>query len=133
MKNKIPFSFIPFSKLKNISKSFLGLGNKIEKNLPFIKTSVAQTDIGVKPEEYIAMLITLGIINLIFVNIILTILFSILYIENPLLLSFLISIPVVIFIFLQQIFYPKLQINKKTKNLERNLLPALQDILVQLN
>ena len=37
------------------------------------------------------------------------------------------------FIFLQQIFYPKLVANKRVKGLERNLMPAMENFLVQLN
>jgi len=37
------------------------------------------------------------------------------------------------FVFLQQLTYPKIYSGKRVKNIERNLLGALQDIMIQLN
>lgn len=45
----------------------------------------------------------------------------------------LIGLVLALFVFLQQINYPKLLANKRIRGLERNLLPALQDIMIQIN
>jgi len=133
MKNKIPYSFIPFNILKNISSVFLGLGSKIEKSLPSLKLNLEYVKLGINAQEYTAMCLMSSLFSFILLNIIINIFFIIINFGRSLLLAFGISTAMSLFIFAQQILYPKIHVQRKTKDIERNLLPALQDILVQLN
>src|SRR3989344_2169947 len=133
MKNKIPFSLVPFNTLKNISHIFLGISNKIERNFPSLRTSLDQVNIDATPKEYIAMCIMASFIFFIFINIPLNILISLFSLQKPYFLNIGISIALTIFIFFQQILYPKIQFQNKSKDIERNLLPVLQDMLIQLS
>ena len=40
---------------------------------------------------------------------------------------------ITLFAFTNSLFYPKIYVNKRVRDLERNLLPALQDFLAQIN
>ena len=132
-KIKIPFSLLPFDMLVKISGVFLGLGKKIENNFPSLKVNIEQSEIKINAGEYVSLCIISSIVFFVFINIIFSILLFLIKIENFVLLSIGVSIPITIFIFIQQVLYPKLAGNKKIRNIERNLLPALQNILVQLN
>lgn len=133
MKEKIPFSIVPFKILRKISQVFSGLGNKIKKVMPHFELNLEQAEMKVTPQEYIAMSIMSSIISFIFLSILFSIIFFSLKVNNPLFLTLIITLPLSLFSFIQQILYPKLRAGKKIKNIEKNLLPALQDMLVQLN
>ena len=133
MKNKIPFSLVPFSTLKKSSNIFLGIGKKIEKNFPFIKFGLEQSKIGITAEEYISMSLMSSLISFIVINLILNLILFSAGLKGAFLLATTISFPITFFIFLQQLLYPKIKLQYKTKDIERNLLPALEDLLVQLN
>lgn len=73
------------------------------------------------------------LISFVFLIIMLNIFFLIINLEKSISLSFIIAVPVVLFILLQQLLFPKLLAGRKIRDIDKNLLPALQDILVQLN
>ncbi|MBI2672266.1 type II secretion system F family protein [Candidatus Woesearchaeota archaeon] len=133
MKNKIPFSLVPFNTLKNISKWFSGIANKLIKYFPFIEQNMEYIQVEATAKEYLAMIIMNSIISFAAIFILLSVTLFFVKIENSLLISIIISIPITIFLFAQQILYPKIRAGKKIVDVERNLLPALQDMLVQLN
>lgn len=133
MKNKIPFSLVPFNTLKNISKWFSGIANKLIKYFPFIEQNMEYIQVEATAKEYLAMIIMNSIISFAAIFILLSVTLFFVKIENSLLISIIISIPIIIFLFAQQILYPKIRAGKKIVDVERNLLPALQDMLVQLN
>ncbi|MFH1592356.1 MAG: type II secretion system F family protein [Candidatus Woesearchaeota archaeon] len=132
MKNKVPLSIVPVKLLRKISQIFSGLGGKLERSFPSLKLNLEQAGMDFTPQEYIAMCMTSSLISFVFLNIIFNINLFVLKIENPPLLSLLISVPLVLFILIQQLLYPKLRAGRKIKDIEKNLLPALQDMLVQL-
>jgi len=133
MKNKIPYSIIPINILRKISQRFLGIGSKLEKSVPSLKMNLEKADMDLSPQEYLAMSIMSSSIFFIFNTIILSILFSIIKLDNPFLLSIFVSILITFFILFQQLLYPRMKAMKKIRSIEKNLLPGLQDMLVQLN
>jgi len=133
MKTKIPYSFVPFPILKRIAPVFSGVGSKIEKSVPSLRLHLEQTKANLTAQEYISLSITSSLITFVYMTIFFIVLFFMLDLDNPILLAFGASILIVLFIFFQQVLYPKLLAGRKIKDIEKNLLPALQDILVQLN
>lgn len=133
IKTKIPFSLLPLDFLKKLSGIFLGLSEKIKDNFPSLNINIEQSEIKISALEYISMCITASIVFFIFINIIFSIFLFLIGIENALFFSILVSIPITLFIFIQQMLYPKLIAGRKIRNIEKNLLPALQNVLVQLN
>ena len=132
MKNKIPFSLVSFKRLKKMSSVFSGLGSKIEKILPLLKLDLERAEYDASPQEYIAMCIMASLLFLVFSFILLTT-FLFFLVESPIFLSLIVAIPLCMFIFLQQLLYPKLLGGRKIKGIEKNILPPLQDMMVQLN
>ncbi|MBT3691557.1 type II secretion system F family protein [Candidatus Woesearchaeota archaeon] len=127
----IPYSFLPPTILRKISRIFFWLGKRIEGKFPNLNLNLEQIDYKISAKEYISMSITSVVILFLFL-VGLSIPFSLKYGTNPLLSIFIISI-ISLFIFAQQILYPKLKANKRIKDIERNIIPALQNMVVQLN
>lgn len=131
--NKIPYSILPFNLLKKTSEIFMGLGSNIVKRVPSLKLNVQKTGMTIGASEYVAMSITSSFIFFISVYILFNIVLFALEVGKPPFVAFFISIVLTFFIFMQQIFYPSLFAKKQIRGIEQNLLPALQDMLVQLN
>jgi len=127
----IPFSFLPPALLKKTSRIFLWLGDTIGKGLKGMDQELVRADMKIKPAEYISMCLTSTFFLFIILSVVASMVLSKLKtsIIGGLIGVFIISL----FIFSQQLMYPKLKSNKNIKNIERNLLPALQNMVVQLN
>ena len=127
---KIPFSLIPQDKLYRISKKFYGLAQRIEKKFPFLEIQLTQAETKLKAIEYVAM--SLASSCMLFVALFIISLPAVKFGASFLLVLF---IPFVITFFAlgQQLAYPKLIANRRIKLIERELLPALQDMHVELN
>ena len=130
---KIPYSLMPPKILKRVSKIFYGSGEFLASFFPSLRSILAQADIPVNEREYLSMCLVSILISSLFLF-----LSSLLFItgfgaERPLALSLFITLALSLFIFMQQLMYPKMLVNRKIKKVERNLIPALQNMLVQLN
>ena len=133
MKNKIPFSLLPFNLLRRASQKFLGLGSKLKRFFPMLQLYLEQSEINLNSQEYIAMSITASLMSFVFLNLVLSTLLFVADVDKAVLISIITSIPIILFIIFQQVLYPKVVAGKKIKSIDKNLLPALQDMSVQLN
>src|SRR3989344_1335351 len=119
---RIPFSILPVVILKRWSKPLQGIGEKLKKGLPEIDLQLRYAEAGLNGREYVASCIFSSLIFL-------------LKLQNnhPYLFSLSIAIVFTLFGFFQQLYYPKLISSKRTRSIEVNLMPALQNILIQIN
>jgi len=130
MEFKIPFTFSNIEILEKRSKPFMAhIKNRETKLSNYLKNG------GIKTErrQYLAICRRNFTINIILFSTIITSLMifiggDLFYIQG-LLIALLISG----FIFFNQINYPRIYSSHKARDVEKNLIPALQDILVQLN
>jgi archaeal flagellar protein FlaJ len=131
MKFVIPFTFSSIKKLKSRSRPFSSRfrhkkNSSLEGYLEWIGADLTR-------EEY------LGIVSRSFVNLFLSlfIIFSITLMIFGIKSFYLVGAGVAIlfagFISFSQLAYPRVRISRKEKNIERNLIFALEDILIQLN
>lgn len=127
---KIPFSILPQKVLYKFSRFFFGTAQKIERNYPSLEMYMNQAEITARPIEYIAMCLTSLLIfaGTIFSASLLIITFGAPW-WSPVVITLIFSL----FVFTQQMAFPKLLAMRRIKEVERNVLPALQDMLVQLN
>src|SRR3989344_705748 len=132
MNQKIPFSIIPFNSLKNISKPFGMISRKLEKLFPNLKFYLESAEIKVDPVDYINMCLLATFTFYIFISLMILALLFIFETENYA-ISWVIAIPLAMFVLIQQLMYPRILSNRKIRNIERNLLPALQHILININ
>jgi len=130
---KIPFSILPPVVLTRFSKFFLGVSEFIAPMMPLLKLNLKQADIDLDVRQYISMCVFTDFVTFTFLFISFSMFIQSFGSKNAVLFGFIVASIFVFFIFIQQMAYPKLVANRKVKGLERNILPAMQNILVQLN
>lgn len=130
---KLPFSLVPERKLKGLSKMTLGVGQILKSFFPYLEMYLKQAEFDYNAREYLAMCAVSNVITFIFLFILTSVATVIFVVPKFYLLSFLISFVLILFIFLQQTFYPKLVASRRVKNIDRNLLAALRTLLIHIN
>jgi pilus assembly protein TadC len=131
MQFKIPFELGNFEKLKKQSAFFISkIKHKKKSNF---KKILKATDVPLTREEYLGICLKGFIVRFFTFSIFFTLIFFFLRISIPYIWGILCSSGACFFIFINQMAYPKLYTSRKQKEIERNLLPALEDILIQLN
>jgi len=131
MKFKIPFTHSNAEILKKRSKSFQKLvsykkNSKLEKNL-------VNAGVNLDRKEYVSIAIRTALQFFVFLYIFSTTILAVLNISFFLLWGLVVSLLFASFIFFSQLVYPRIFILRRQRAIERNLLSALEDILVQLN
>ncbi len=127
----MPFTISKLDKLKRgpiILKS-VSNRNKYSKLDYYLQNS----DIDITKQQYLNICFRSVIIIFVVVFFIISTITFLFKLKAAIILSFLISFVFASFVFFSQINYPKVYFNRKQKGLERNLMPALEDMLVQLS
>lgn len=133
MKLKVPYSFVPQKALRNISRTFLGIGEDLQNFFPFLKLSLRQTGSDLEPKEYLSMCVASTIIFFFFILFTLFFTLGAFKLANYPLIAVTAAVLFSLFVFIQQVIYPRVIVSRRVRGIERNLLPALQSLLVQLN
>jgi len=136
MKFKIPFTFSDLERLKRRSKYYLHFArSKPNKLSDHLKNS----DVRIDKQSYLAICYRNFVLNLLIFSIIFTsilgVLFSLRIIPVPFFYFYGLGLAFIVagFILFNQYNYPKIFSLNKTRLIEKNLIPVMQDILVQLN
>lgn len=127
---KIPFSFLPLTTLYKVSSHFLGLAQRLERKYPNLSVYLTQAEARIGSLEYLSMCITA---TFLFATIFFFLSLILLFFKIPFFFVLVLTFIFTFFVFAQQLAYPKLIANRRVRQVERNLLPALEDILIQLN
>jgi len=131
MKFHIPFTFSEAEKLKKRSRVFLSrIKYKKESKLGNLLES---SNIEITREEYLSICLRGFVSSFVALFIISTTLLALLgvglfYLYGPGL-----ALIFSLFVFFSQIIYPKIYVSRRQRNIEKNLISALQDIVVQLS
>lgn len=128
---RVPFAFSSLDKLKKRSvffRRFAGYKHKSK-----LGEYLRNSDIDATREEYLSICIGGLFISFLILYIISSTLLILFDINKALLISLGISFVFAGFVFFSRLVYPKVYTLRKQKDIERNLIPALQDMLVQLN
>ena len=111
----------------------MGLGEFLQNLFPSLELDLKQAEVDLPPKEYLSICIMASLIFFCFIGLVLISVLIVIGIEKGFLFGILTCMFLTFFVFLQQISYPKIYVHKKIRNIERNLLPALQNIMIQLN
>ena len=130
MLKKIPYSFLPVRTLRNLSRPLWGIGEKLAILSPFLEINLKRADIDMESREYLSICLVSISLFFILMWIFLGIVLFAFNAKNFLLVSLAISLIFSFFAFFQQITYPRLIGGRKIRATDKNLLAALQDILV---
>ena len=131
MKFQIPFTFTKIEKLKSRPVIFKGLQE--HKKYSKLKYYLENSDINVTREQYLNICAHSFIRSFIIIFIIMTTSLILFKVPSPILISIVIVFLSSGFITFAQFTYPRVYFNRKQKELEINLIPAIEDMLVQLN
>ncbi len=109
---------------------FNRLGERLNNNFKFLKGDLILADINLRPEDYLKSV--LAKTATLFLFLILSISVISIRLGNYY-LGILMAILISSFYFVRGLNYPKLRKNRRISEIERNLLPALRTILIQIN
>lgn len=130
MKFKIPFTFSDIEILKRKSKPFL----------KFAKTKSARLDnflrgseVNIESRQYLSIVYRSVVFALLIGSVIFTSILGVFQIERFYLYGVIAAFMVTGMVFINQMNYPKIFALNKQRNIEKNLISLLQDMLVQLN
>lgn len=130
---KIPFSFLPPQVLKRWSKKIEGISQRIKSIYPGISLEIKHAQFEVTDREYIGMCLISSFMIFVFFFVFSFLILSRLVESGALNASFLIALAFFLFILFQQFYYPRLIVSRRVRGLEKNLMPVLQNILIQIN
>jgi archaeal flagellar protein FlaJ len=128
---KIPFTISDTKKLKKRSETLKKRFRHDKKSK--LNYYLKNIDSEISREEYLAIVLRSFMIFLTYSFLFSIITLYLIKAEVMIIISLIISLTISGFITLNQITYPKRFNDKKSKEMEKNLIPALQDMLVQLN
>lgn len=130
MRFRIPFTFAPLDKLKKRStvfKRYVGYKSKSK-----LGEYLTNADVPITREEYLSICVGGGVVSLLISFIFVSTILVVLNIQRALIIALGLSLFFSAFLFFIRVSYPKIYHNRKQKEIEKNLIPALEDMLVQL-
>jgi len=130
MKFHIPFTFSKIERLKRKSSFLLNKIKKKEKSS--LTKSLKNADIDITREEYLSIALRSLLINFFALLAVSTTILAIFGIRFFYLYGPALALLFSGFVLFSQLVYPRIYVARRQRNIERNLIPALQDILVQL-
>ncbi|MBI5229643.1 type II secretion system F family protein [Candidatus Micrarchaeota archaeon] len=128
---RIPFSALPPSLLMRQAKKIRSVGNSLLAYFPGLEENLLQAEIDVPAREYAAAALITSLVNFIALFFILFLVITFKMKSSPL-TPFLLSAAVGVFNFLVILFYPKIKIARKVRQLENRLIPAVRQMLIEL-
>jgi len=130
---KLPYNFLPQKALLRFSRLLIGFSSSAKPFFPFLGLNLRQAGVKTDLREYLSMCFASSLAFFVFSSFFISLLVFYFRLGSPLFFGVISGIIFSSFVFVQQISYPKILSRKKIKSLEQNLLPALQNMLVQLN
>ncbi|MBS3088693.1 type II secretion system F family protein [Candidatus Pacearchaeota archaeon] len=130
MKFKVPFSFADIDKLKKRSVLFRkyvgrGIGKELRENLE-------KSDVEISGEEYLAICVSGFVFSFFLILLVSSTVLVFMKINYAILWALGLSFVFGGFVFFSRMSYPRVYVTRKQREIEKNIIPALQDVLVQL-
>lgn len=130
MKFKIPFTFSDAEILRRRSKSFISLSQGKKGKLDNYLNSAGMN---IERASYLAICYRALLINLLILSVVFTSILGLLKVNYFYFYGLGLAILISGFVFMNQLNYPKIFSLNRIRNIDKNLIPAMQDMLVQLN
>ena len=131
-----PLLILPLEISKRISQRLQGPGATIAKIFPGLKYDLEKTDIDITQEEYMAI----SLLNAFFVFLIFGLIFFILQfiigkktLEESIIMALAMSLAICLLYVVLLARYPRILAKKKAEQIEKNLLFALKDMLLEVS
>ncbi len=130
MKFRIPFTISSIDRLRKTSKPFTKFVKPKKRSK--LKTYLQNADVKITREEYIAVAIKSFLVSFAVLYLVSSTILFIVNVNNPFGNALILALLFSLFVSFSQLVYPKVYSSRKQKNIEKNLISALEDILVQL-
>lgn len=128
---KIPFTFSKLEAQKKRPKFFL---RKIKyKKKTKLEGYLKNSGVDLTREEYLAIVYRALVINFVFLFIIANTVLFILGVHKFYLYGGILALMFSLFVFFSQRVYPKIYVSRRQRNIEKNLMNGLEDMMVQLD
>ncbi len=131
MKFSIPFTLAPIPVLRQKAQAFSFLIKHKRKSS--LENYLKIAEVPITREEYLAISIRAFVVIFFFSTIISSTLLFFLNVNNFIILGLAIGLLFGLFVSTNQLIYPKIYVTRREHNIDKNLIPALEDMLVQLN
>ena len=120
--------------MESLYLHFQFIGAFIENYIfPTFSLTLKQARWDISPKKYFTLCFISNFFNSLFAFLLVIMAFTKSDSEaNPYVVAFIFAVILMFFLFVQQLGYPKMIIKKRINNIERNVLPALQNLTVQL-
>ncbi len=132
-KLKLPYSFLPPQLLVKISPAFYGVGEILAHMFFSLKLTLKQAGMTIESREYLSICFISSLFNFFIALFMAYMPLSKYGVKNSFSIALLIAVIFFFYTFMQQVMYPKLMANRKVRGIEKNLMSAMQNMLVQLN
>jgi flagellar protein FlaJ len=132
MKN-VPMSFFPLRASKTMSRPFRGISEIVQTAFPRYNLVLAQSELYLDSDEFFSIVILNTIIWWFLVSGFVLILFNLLRINNAFVNAPIVGLILAVLIFFRIVLGVQLEINKKVKSIDSNLVFGLKMILVEIN
>lgn len=128
---KIPFVPFPLRKALTFSRFFLFLGNALSKFMPSLKLNLYQAEIQLLPREYMSLTV---FSSLFYFALIFSLTFFVGFVagSRDILFPFSIGFVFSAFVYFYLLMYPKLVASRKVRLIEKDILTALQHMLIEV-
>jgi flagellar protein FlaJ len=127
----LPFNMFPIPMLRRLSRPLIPMAIKFKGIFPGLELQLEQAGMEFQIKEYLAMMLFLGGFYFLLFGALFTIILT-KFTPNYLLLGFTMSGIMALATFIQLSMYPTMQIRKKQRELEKNLLFALRTLLIEI-
>ncbi len=131
MRFRIPFTLTDIEKLKK-RRHLFNLKIRPDK-IKRLQQYLDNIDANIEATEYISICFETFIFSFFILFVIASTILVLIKVRMPFLYSFALALLFSSFVFLSQLYYPKVYDSRRLRNIEKNLIPALQDMHVQLN
>lgn len=132
----VPLMIVPLGISKHIAKYLVGISHKISSLSPELEYDLEQTDLKLNKEEYIAnAIVTCSSVFVIFALLIILLAFRVRHLDliRSILLGTAIGFGILVLFFILLLRYPKIIAGKKAEQIDKHLLFALKDLLLQIS
>ena len=129
--NKLPFAPLPPNVMKRLSRYFYVFADPINKVVPSLKSDLAQAKMDIDVREYISIVLITAlfyIVMILFVFIFLGIVLEI----NLFPVNIILALAFGAFMMVSGTYYPKIVAKRRMRELEKNLVPALRHLLIEV-
>ena len=126
----IPFSIMPISALKLLSKYYLGLSALIVKNMPYLNLDLNRANMDIEDNIYVSYCLSATTILFILLSVVFAMVFSKFTHEY---IGVITAAIFCIVILLMQLNYPSVIAKKRTRKVDLELLASLRTMIIQLN